>query len=156
MIDLKKAFDSVTHFILLQKLEHYGFCGNVFNLCSSYLSNRQQYVSANNVNSSTQCIEYGVPQGSVLGPFLLYINDLGNSCDSTPRLFADNTCVIAKETFPAQLEQQINHDLKQIAAWINVNNLTINPSKTYALEISPFTNLDSPTLNLFYNHHRNF
>ena len=156
MIDLKKAFDSVTHSILLQKLEHYGFRGNVFNLFSSYLSNRQQYVSVNNVNSSTQYIKYGVPQGSVLGPllFLLYINDLGNSCDSTPRLFADDTCVIAKGTSPAQLEQQLNHELKQIAAWINANNLTINPSKTYALIISPFTNLNSPTLNLFYNHHR--
>ena len=62
IIDLKKAFDSVTHSILLQKLEHCGFPGNVFNLFSSYLSNRQQYVSVNNVNSSTQYIKYGVPQ----------------------------------------------------------------------------------------------
>ena len=96
MIDLKKAFDSVTHSILLQKLEH---CrGNVFNLFSSYLSYRQQYVSVNNVNSSTQYIKYGIPQGSVLGPllFLLYINVLENSCDRTPRLSADDTCVIAK------------------------------------------------------------
>ena len=62
---------------------------------------------------------------SVLVPllFFLYINDLGNSCDSTPRLFADDTYVIAKGTCPAQLEQQ----LKQIAEWINANNLTINP-----------------------------
>ena len=157
MIDLKKAFDSVTHSIFLQKLEHYGFRGNVFNLFFSYLSNKQQYVSVNNVNSSTQYIKYSVPQGSVLGPllFLLYINDIRNSCDSTSRLFADDTCVVAKGTSPAQLEQQLNHELKQIAAWINANNLTINPSKTYALVISPFTNLNSPTLNLFYNHHRN-
>ena len=113
-------------------------------------------MSVNKVNSSTQYIKYGVPQGSVLGPllFLLYINDLGNSCDSTPRLFADHTCVTAKGTSPAQLEQQLNPELKQIAAWINANNLTINPSKTYALVISPFTNLDSPTLNSFYSHHR--
>ena len=82
-------------------------------------------MSVNNVNSSTHNIKYGVPQGSVLGPlrFLLYINDLGNSCDSTSRLFADDTCVIAKGTSPAQLEQQLNHELKQIAAWINANNL---------------------------------
>ena len=53
-----------------------------------------------------------------------------------------------------QLEQQLNHKLKQMAAWINANNLTINPSKTYALVISPFTNFNSPTLNLSYNHHR--
>ena len=117
MIDLKKAFDSVTHSSLLQKLEHYGFRGSVFNLFSSYLSNRQQYVSVNNVNSSTQYIKYGVPQGAVLGPllFLLYINDVGNSCDNTPRLFADDTCAIAIGTSPAQLEQQLNHELKQIA-----------------------------------------
>ena len=155
MIDLKKAFDLVIHSILLQELEHYGFHGNVFNLFFTYLSNRQQYVSVNNVNFSTQYIKYGVSQGSVLGPllFLLYINDLGNSCDSTPRLFADDTCVIAKATSSAQLEQQLNHELKQIAAWINANNLTINPSKTYAFVISPFTNSNFPTLNLFYSHH---
>ena len=157
MIDLKKAFDSFTHSILLQKLKHYGFCGNVFNLFSSYLSNRQQYVSVNNVNSSTKYIKYGVSQGSVLWPllFLLYIKDLENSCDSTPRLFADDICVIAIGTSPAQVEQQLNHELKQIAAWIDANNnLTINSTKTYALEISVVTNLDSPTLNLFYNNHR--
>ena len=144
------------HSILLQNPEYYGFRGNVLNLFSSYLLNRQQYVSVNNVNSSTQYIKYGVPQGPVLGPilFLLYINDVGNSCDSTPRLFADDTCVIAKGTSPAQLEQQLNHELKQIVAWINANDLTINPSKTYALVISPFTNLNSSILDLFYNHHR--
>ena len=127
VIDLKKAFDSVTHSILLQKLEHYGFRGNVFNLFSSYLSNRQQYVSVNNVNFSTQYIKYGVPQGSVLRPllFLLYINDLGISCDGTPRLFADDTCVITEGTSPAQLEQQLNHKLKQIAVWISANNLRL-------------------------------
>ena len=85
---------------------------------------------------------------------MLYVNDLGNSCDSIPRLFANDTCVIAKGISPAQLEQQLNHELKQIAAWINANNLMINPSKTYTLVISPFTNLDSPTLHLFHNYHR--
>ena len=76
------------------------------------------------------------------------------SCDSTSRLFADDTFVIAKGTSLVLLQQQLNHELKQIAAWINANNLTINPSKMYALVISPFTNLNSPILNLFYNHHR--
>ena len=156
MIDLKKAFDSVTHSIWLQKLEHYGFRGNVCNLFS-HLSNKQQYVSINYVNSFIQYIKYGVPQGSVLGSilFLIYINDLGNSCDNTLRLFADNTCVIAKGTSFAQHEQQLNHELKQIAAWVNADNLTINSTKTYnTLVISQFTKLDFPILNLFYNHNR--
>ena len=141
---------------MLQKLEHYGFHGNIFNLFSSYLSNRLQYVSVDNLSSSTQYIKYGVPQGSVLGPLLilLFINDVQNFCNSTSRLFTDDTCVIAKGTSSAQLEQQLDHELKQIAAWINAKNLTINPSKAYALVISPFANLDSPTLNLFYSHHR--
>ena len=95
------------------------------------------------------------PHASVLGLllFLLYINDLRNLCDSTPR-FLSTTCVIAYEIFPAELEQQLNHELKQIAAWINANNLTINVSKKYALVIPHFTKLDSPTFNLCYNHHR--
>ena len=89
---------------------------------------------------------------SVLEPllFLLYINDLGNSCDNTFKLFTDASCVIAKETSPAQLEQLLNHLLKQIAAWINANNLTINLLKTYALVNSPLTKLDRPPLNLYY------
>ena len=76
--------------------------------------------------------------------YTIYINDLGNFCDSTLRLFADDTSVIAKETSPAQLKQQLNYELKHIAAWINANNLTISPTKTYDFVISPFTKLNFP------------
>ena len=80
-LDLAKAFDSVNHKILLQKLKKYGIRGIPLKLMESYLSNRWQYVKLNNKSSNLERIEIGIPQGSILGPllFLLYINDLPNA-----------------------------------------------------------------------------
>ena len=93
-IDLKKAFDTVNHNILLTKLEHYGVRGVIYNWFKSYLSGRTQYVFYNGESSSLKEISCGVPQGSVLGPllFLIYINDLPNISEKLQFfLFADDT-----------------------------------------------------------------
>ena len=96
-IDLKKAFDTIDHTILLRKLRIYGVDENGIKFFESYLSNRSQRCCVNGELSETAKITCGVPQGTNLGRllFLIYINDLPNCLDrASPRMFADDTNII--------------------------------------------------------------
>ncbi len=132
-IDLKKAFDTVNHQILLTKLEHYGVRGSLLKWFESYLTNRKQYVFLNGVSSDTLHMTCGVPQGSVLGPllFLLYINDLPNISNRLKFfLFADDTNIYFESNDLKTLEKIVNQELGSLSRWLNVNRLALNVSKT--------------------------
>ena len=132
-VDLEKAFDTVHHDILCDKLLDYGLRGNINNLVKSYLSGRKQVVSINGFESSSKDVTCGVPQGSSLGPllFLIYINDfrlcLGEtSCGH----FADDTFIIYSSKKPKTIETVINHELKAVVKWLRLNKLSLNAGKT--------------------------
>ena len=132
-IDLKKAFDTVNHDILLSKLDHYGIRNVALSWFKSYLSGSKQYVHINGVNSVTKDITCGVPQGSVLGPllFLLYINDLPNISNKLKfYLFADDTNIYFESDDLKQIERTVNKELKKLHEWLCLNRLSLNISKT--------------------------
>ena len=132
-MDLEKAFDTVNHKILCEKLDHYGLRGNVNKLIKSYLENRKQYVAMNGFDSEIRYLLCGVPQGSSLGPllFLIYINDFRlclNQC--TLGHFADDTFIMYNSKKVKTIETVVNTELKQVSKWLSLNKLSLNADKT--------------------------
>ena len=132
-LDLSKAFDSLSHNILLNKLNFYGIRGISNQLLKSYLTNRQQFVMINNTASAFQPVTCGVPQGSVLGPllFLLYINDMPFiSRFINYILFADDTTGLYKSPSLDEAYSTIQKELDMLSTWFSSNKLLINITKT--------------------------
>ena len=137
LLDLRKAFDTLNHTILLRKLEKYGIRGIALSILHSYLSDRQQYVCIGPSSSSYLSISCGVPQGSILCPllFLIYVNDIANACNnSTPYLFADDTNMIGfgrKGTV-----NFMQSDLSRVSDWMSHNKLSLNVEKSSAISFN--------------------
>ena len=132
-LDLKKAFDTVDHTILLSKLSTYGIQENAYNWFKSYLENRTQICSVSGSLSKTCSLQGGIPQGTILGPllFLLYINDLPNCLtNSYPRMYADDTHLTYADKDVNIIQSWLNEDLLNISKWLIANKLTLSIAKT--------------------------
>ena len=105
-LDISKAFDNVNHQLLLSKLWRYGIRGSPLLLLKSFLQNRNQYTLINSHKSSCLPVTSGVPQGSVLGPFMfiIFINDLPLITEMKTTLFADDACLTFGHDSPAYIE----------------------------------------------------
>ena len=139
-LDLSKAFDTIDHTILLNKLQCYGVRGSACNWFASYLHNRKQYVVFNKSESEYKEISCGVPQGSILGPllFILYINDIEHVSDIIkPILFADDTSLFHSHACFNTLIQEVNIQLHKFSTWFNTNKLSLNTKKSNFIIFTP-------------------
>ena len=138
-LDFSKAFDTISHDILLKKLDHMGFRGPINQWIKSYLTNRRQFVNIGDKSSDILDSKMGVPQGSTLGPLLfsLYINDMSNSLDNLSVVhFADDSTIHIPFNKNQNIAPQINVELANISRWLNANKLHLNIGKTKYMIIS--------------------
>lgn len=160
-IDLSKAFDSISHSLLITKLKAYGFSSDAVSLIRSYLTQRQQRVRIGNAFSEYQTVKHGVPQGSILGPLLfnVFINDLNFfTKDVSLRLYADDTTEYCANQCPVSLQVIVQSNLDILISWFKSNYLRVNDTKTKVLPLGQepvpfqlFTERNSPSLSIVNN-----
>ena len=136
-LNLNKAFDSVDHCIILKKLCHYGFRGNILLFFEDYLKNRKTCTCLDGMKSIFHEVSFGVPQGSVLGPilFLLYVNDLPNVSNFKTTLFADDANLNKSHSSIQTLQLLVNQEINKVDEWLKNNKLTLNYKKSNCMII---------------------
>jgi exonuclease III len=138
-VDLRKAFDSVHHNMLINKLEMYGCSSGTLSWFQSYLGSRSQVVNVRGHYSDEENILRGVPQGSILGPllFVLFVNDfhlhLTKTCSN---LYADDTNIYATGKSVAEISCQLTEDMGHLWNWCTDNDMYVNVDKTKCMLMS--------------------
>ena len=133
LLDVKKAFDTIDHDILLRKLSQYGISHTELEFFRSYLCNRLQCCSVNGHTYSFKTISCGVPQGSILGPllFIIYVNDLALCIENGHvTMYADDTSSSNGVSTVEDITRNLIPDIKNVMDWLNANNLSLNVMKT--------------------------
>ena len=132
-LDFSRAFDTVNHKILLDKLNAYGVRGSILSWFKSYLTDRKLFVSIGDSTSGTNTVNIGLPQGSVAGPllFLLYINDMSSACSHMKCVhYADDTTAFLSGVDATDLVDCMNYELGCLDQWLMANRLSLNVGKT--------------------------
>ena len=132
-LDFRKAFDTVPHKRLLEKIKSYGITGNLYNWISDFLTERTQKVRVNNQLSKETVVHSGIPQGSILGPilFTIFINDLPEGLKSICKIFADDTKIYDK----AEHSRNIQDDILHLQSWSEKWKLYFNIRKCKVMHI---------------------
>ena len=133
LLDLQKAFDTVDHEILCNKLESMGI--NFTKWFKSYLGGRQQIVIANETKSDPGMVSCGVPQGSILGPllFLCYVNDMPISVKCKLLLYADDSALLVSGSDPQSIANILSNELESCRKWLMDNKLSLHLGKTESI-----------------------
>lgn len=135
LLDLQKAFDTVDHRILLQKLEALGLQKSAIDWFQSYLQERKQSVEISGTTSKPATITCGVPQGSILGPllFLIYVNDIPSAVRCKTLLYADDTALIVSGNSTEVIQDTLSSELESIREWLIDNKLSLHLGKTESI-----------------------
>ncbi len=135
-LDFMKAFDKVPHCRLLSKLEAYNITGKLHSWLKEFLTGRKQHIAVLGAVSSRSDVSSGIPQGSVLGPFLfiLFINDMPEVVSCAIKLFADDTKIFTQVTPNADCTN-LQRNLNKLEDWTNTWQMAFNPYKCKVLRL---------------------